>query len=163
MAKISIEKTMDDIVYIQNQINGLQMLLANKKNIMAKYFEKSGQRRVDNDECIVYVKDNTKIEYDVDAILENVDKELTDQFIEREYSVNDWGRLVKFLKQYNVKASGLRPFISVKKKVNETKLKKLYEIGKLDISDLSDCYEAKVTKSIVFKMKNIEREIPVKE
>ena len=80
MAKISIDKTMEEIVSIQNQINGLQMLLQSKKKIMSKFFEKTGKRRVDSEDCIVFVKENTKIEYDVDAILEKVDEKLTKQF-----------------------------------------------------------------------------------
>ena len=34
--KVNIDKTMSDIVSLQNQITGLQMLLDQKKNIMAK-------------------------------------------------------------------------------------------------------------------------------
>ena len=163
MAKISIDETMNEIVSIQNQINGLQMLLQNKKAIMAKFFEKSGKRRVDNDQCIVFVKENTKIEYNVDAILEKIDEELTTQFVKKEREVVDWGGFVKFLKGQGINSKELRRFISVRKKVDEDKLKKLYDLGKLSIEDLSGCYEAKVTKSVTLKMKNIEREIPIEK
>lgn len=40
--KVNIDKTMDDIVSISNQISGLKMLLDNKKHILSKYFENPG-------------------------------------------------------------------------------------------------------------------------
>lgn len=161
MAKISIDKTMEDIVSIQNQINGLQMLLQAKKSIMSKFFEKTGKRRVDTDECIVFVKENTRIEYDVDAILKNVDEKLTKQFIKKDCKIVDWDGFVKFFKRLGADPKELRRFLSITRKVDEDVLKKLYESGELSIEDLDRCYDANVTKSIILKMKNIDREIPV--
>lgn len=161
MAKISIDETMGEIVSIQNQINGLQMLLKNKKAIMAKFFETTGRNRVDNDECTVFVRETTKIEYDVDAILEKVPEELTTQFVKRERKVVDWKGFVRFLKNSGVNPKELRRFMSITKSVDEDALKKLYEAGKLSIEDLSGCYEAKVSKAVTLRMKNVDREIPI--
>lgn len=163
MSKISIDKTMEDIVSIQNQINGLTMLLNNKKSIMAKYFEKSGNRQVANDECTCYVQERTKIEYDVDAILENVDEELVKKFIDKEYKIIDHVGLFKFLKSKGIQPKELRHFLFVDKKVNEKKLNDLYEKEQISLSDLEGCYNAHVVKTVVIRMKNIDKEIPIEK
>ena len=75
MAKISLDKTMQDIVSLNNQIAGLKMLLQHKKDQMAKYFTVTGQKSIANEECTVYVQERTKIEYDVDAILKSLGKD----------------------------------------------------------------------------------------
>ena len=68
MAKISVDKIMDDIVHVQNQIDGLTMLLNQRKATMAQYFDKSGERSCSNDECTVYVQERTNINYDIQAL-----------------------------------------------------------------------------------------------
>lgn len=154
---------MEEIVSLQNQINGLQMLLGNKKALMAKYFEKSGKSQVSNSECTVFVQTRTKINYNMMALQEELEEDLLKEFVDKEYRVNDWGKFTKVMKKYNVSPSEIKPIIDVSKTVNEKKLNKLYEIGKIDIMDLQGCYDAKVSKSVVLKMKNVDREIPIAE
>ena len=72
--KISIDKTLQDIVYINNQISGLKMLLDSKKKIMEKFFEKTGEKRVSNDECTVFVQERPTIDYDIGAIIKKLGK-----------------------------------------------------------------------------------------
>lgn len=160
-SKISINKVMDEISSIQNQITGLQLLLKNKKAIMAKYFDKSGKRTASSDECTVYVQEHTKIEYDINKILKSVDKSLTNQFIDKSYIITSPKELFTYLKQYGITAMQLSRWITVNKEVNQEKLNTLYEHGKISINDLKGCYEAKTNKSIVLKLKNTNREIPI--
>lgn len=161
MAKISIEKTMQDIVSLKNQIDGLNMLLANKKNIMAKYFDKTGKTKVESSECTVYVQERPNITYDVEAIKEKLNKKVYTQFIDTDYSIKDWGSFIYFCKSKGITPDQLKPHISITRKVNQEKLSKLYEKGKISLSDLSGCYSAEVKKSVTLRMKNIEREIPI--
>lgn len=161
--KVSIDKTMQDIVYIKNQIDGLTMLLNNKKSIMAKYFEKSGNRSIENDDCTVYVAERAKVNYDVDKIQNSLPKELYSQFIVNTRTISDWNYFGKLMKSKGITMDQLRPCISVKKEVDQKALDKLYERGKVDIRDLDGCYEAVVNKSIVLKMKDIERSIPISD
>ena len=161
--KVSLDKTMDDIVSIQNQINGLQLLLNQKKGVMAKYFDHTGNKSVSNSDCTVYVSERTNIDYDIAALKETLPKELFNAFVETEYTIADWKAFSALMKAKGVKASELTPFISVFRKVNQEKLSKLYEHGKLSLTDLNGCYEATVKKSIILKLKNTEREIPIKE
>lgn len=157
--KISVDKLMDEIVYTQNQIDGLNMLLMQKKQTMAKYFEQSGKSSVSNDECTVYVQERTTVDYDIDAILETLDKELSDQFVDKSYKVTDWARFVSFMKDRGISGKEIKKFFLVEKKIDKEKLGKLYEHGIVSIEDLQGCYEAKVTKSVALRLKNAKREI----
>ena len=163
MAKISVDQVMDDIVHVQNQINGLTMLLNQKKATMAKYFDKSGERSASNDECTVYVQERTNIDYDIDALKQTLPRDQYDSFVVTEHSIDDWKGFCRLLKKHGLAAQEVRPFISIVRKVDQQKLNQMYEHGAITIQDLHGCYTATVKKSIVLKLKNTEREIPIKE
>ena len=163
MAKISVDQVMDDIVHVQNQINGLTMLLNQKKATMAKYFDKSGERSASNDECTVYVQERTNIDYDIDALKQTLTRDQYDSFVVTEHSIDDWKGFCSLLKKHGLTAQEVRPFISIVRKVDQQKLNQMYEHGAITIQDLHGCYTATVKKSIVLKLKNTEREIPIKE
>lgn len=163
MAKISVDQVMDDIVHVQNQINGLTMLLNQKKATMAKYFDKSGERSASNDECTVYVQERTNIDYDIDALKQTLPRDQYDSFVVTEHSIDDWKGFCRLLKKHGLTANEIRPFISIVRKVDQQKLNQMYEHGAITIQDLHGCYTATVKKSIVLKLKNTEREIPIKE
>ena len=163
MAKISVDQVMDDIVHVQNQINGLTMLLNQKKATMAKYFDKSGERSASNDECTVYVQERTNIDYDIDALKQTLPRDQYDSFVVTEHSIDDWKGFCSLLKKHGLTAQEVRPFISIVRKVDQQKLNQMYEHGAITIQDLHGCYTATVKKSIVLKLKNTEREIPIKE
>lgn len=161
MPKVSIDQTMQDIVFINNQLAGLKMLLDQKKAIMAKYFQKSGQKQVANDEATVYIQERTTIDYDVDAILAELPKELTSQFIDKTYAISDWDGLVRLFKKLGISPAQIRPFISVSKQVNQAKLSALYEKGVVSLADLDGMYEATSKQSIALRMKNTDQQIPI--
>ena len=163
MAKISVDQVMDDIVHVQNQINGLTMLLNQKKATMAKYFDKTGERSASNDECTVYVQERTDIDYDIDALKQSLPRNQYDSFVVTEHSIDDWKGFCRLLKKHGLTAEEVRPFISIVRKVDQQKLNQMYEHGAITIQDLHGCYTATVKKSIVLKLKNTEREIPIKE
>ena len=157
--KIDIGKTMDECVSIQNQIDGLKMLLMQRKQTLAKYFESSGERQISNENCVVYVAEKTDVEYDVDAILENIDSELTDIFVIKDYVIKDWKRFVGFMKSNGIKGKDIKSFIEVKKQVDKKALSKLYDAKKISLSDLDGCYTAKVSKSVVLRLKDAKQQI----
>ena len=165
MAKnvVSVDQVMDDIVHVQNQINGLTMLLNQKKATMAKYFDKSGERSASNNECTVYVQERTNIDYDIDALKQTLPRDQYDSFVVTEHSIDDWKGFCRLLKKHGLTAQEVRPFISIVRKVDQQKLNQMYEHGAITIQDLHGCYTATVKKSIVLKLKNTEREIPIKE
>ena len=163
MAKVSVDQVMDDIVHVQNQINGLTMLLNQKKATMAKYFDKTGERSASNDDCTVQVQERTNIDYDIDALKQTLPRDQYDSFVVTEHSIDDWKGFCRLLKKHGLTAQEVRPFISIVRKVDQQKLNQMYEHGAITIQDLHGCYTATVKKSIVLKLKNTEREIPIKE
>lgn len=156
---IVVDDLMDDIIHITNQIAGLNMLLKEKKKQMSTYFTKSGKRSLSNDEATVYRQERTNIEYDVDAICNTLPKDIYKQFIEYNYSIRDWNAFTAFVKKLGITAAKLRPFITVKRTVNQAKLSKLYERGIITLADLEGCYTATVTTSVSLRMKNIDKSI----
>lgn len=161
MPKVDIDHVMDECVSIQNQINGLNLLLVNKKQTLAKYFESTGKRQISNDDCVVSVQERTTVDYDIDALSEKLPDEILSKIIEKRYEIVDWDKFVKFLKSYGIKSSAIRPHISVTKSINKENLSALYERKKLSIKDIEGCYTAKITKSVVLRLKNAKQEINI--
>ena len=154
---------MQDIVYIKNQIDGLTMLLNNKKSIMAKYFEKSGKRSIENDDASVYISERTKINYDIDKILSKFPKEITSKFIKTTYTISDWTGFCKYLKRHGIDGPSIKPYISLQREVKEGPLNYMYEHNLITLSDLEGCYDATVTKSITLRVKNTSNEVKIKD
>lgn len=161
MPKVSVSQTMQDIVYLKNQIDGLNMLLSQKKQVMAKFFDKTGKKRAESDECILYVKETPNIKYDMDKIRKKLPPELCTKFIDTTYSIVGFKEFKAFCKRYGITPEQLKPFISVERKVNSDKINVLYSKGEIALSDLEGCYTAEIKKSIALRMKNVEREIPI--
>lgn len=161
--KISVERTMDEIVSLTNQINGLKTLLANRKALIAKYFEKTGETNLSSDECTIYVQERTNIDYDIDAIITRLPKEKSERFVERTYKIKDWNRFVLLCKQYGLPASKVKQYINIEKQINETNLKNMYDKGLISLDELKGCYQATINKSIALRMKNINKEIQIKK
>ena len=159
MAKIDLDKIMDDCVAIQNQLDGLSLLLMQKKQTLAKYFEQSGKRQLANDDCTISVQERTTVDYDIEALSEKLPKNILPFVVEKHFEINDWDAFTKFLKRKGISGQEVRPYISITKNVNKDNLSKLYDQKKLSIKDIQGCYTAKVTKSVVLRLKDAKREI----
>ena len=166
MSKVNIQKVIDDIVHVTNQIAGLNMILNDRKNIMARYFEKTGSRQRENDDCLVYVQERTNIEYDVDMLKEVLPKEVYKDVVDMSATISDWRQFVKLMNRMNLSKDqmrDIRSLVNVEKKVNQQKLSKYYETGEVSINSLKGCYNAFVKKSVAVRMKSSSPEIPIKE
>ena len=125
------------------------------------YFEATGKRQISNDDCVISVQERTTVDYDIDALSEKLPDEILSKIIEKRYEIVDWDKFVKFLKSYGIKSSAIRPHISVTKSINKENLSALYERKKLSIKDIEGCYTAKITKSVVLRLKNAKQEINI--
>lgn len=161
MSKIDLDKIMDDCVAIQNQLDGLSLLLMQKKQTLAKYFEQSGKRQLSNDDCTISVQERTTVDYDIEALSEKLPKNILPLAVEKHFEINDWDAFTKFLKRKGISGQEVRPYISITKNVNKDNLSKLYDQKKLSIKDIQGCYTAKVTKSVVLRLKDAKREINI--
>lgn len=166
VSKVNIQNVIEDIVHVTNQIAGLNMILNDRKNIMARYFEKTGNRQRENDDCLVYVQERTNVEYDVNMLKEVLPKEVYKDIVDMSATINDWRRFVKLLNRMNLSKDqmrDIRSLVNVEKKVNQQKLSKYYETGEVSINSLKGCYNASVKKSVAVRMKSSSPEIPIKE
>lgn len=166
MSKVNISQVMEEIASITNQISGLNMLLSDRKNIMQKYFEKSGNRQRETEDCTVYVQDRTTVEYDIEKLSKVLPLDVYKDVVESSASIADLREFTKLLRSFGLdkeQMQEVRKLLEVEKKVNQDKLSKLYDEGKLTVDSLNGCYEATVKKSIVVRMKSSQPKIPVKE
>lgn len=149
---------MQDMVSLKNQIDGLELLLKNKKKVLAKYFDVSDKRSLSNEECTVYVQEKTSISYDILALERELPKEILSKILNKTYIIDNPEGMSNYLLNKGVNFKELKAYIKVDKSVNEKGMEALYDSGELSIEDLEGCYDAKVNKSIVLKMKNIDKE-----
>lgn len=164
MRKVNIQKVLDDITYVSNQIAGLNMILNDRKNIMAKYFEKTGNRQRENDNCLVYVQERTNIEYDMAKLYKILPLDIYADVVEVSANIADLREFTKLLRSFGLDREQMievRKLLEVEKKVNQQKLSKYYENGTVNIDSLKDCYTASVKKSVAVRLKNTQTEIPI--
>lgn len=154
---INIDETMEEIANLKKQIANSEALLVEKKQIMSKYFQKTGERTRSNDFVTVFVTEKINIEYDIPRIYKQVDKSLADKFIDKLYSVIDWKAFIKFLKSKGITNSELKEFIKIDREVNKKSLDKLYDAKEISLQDLDDCYKVEVTKSVSLRLKDAKK------
>lgn len=92
---------------------------------------------------------NKKITWDLDKLSEKLDKEILNEITDKEYSINDFNGLVKYLKSCGVDPKKFKKFVDVKKTVNNKKIDELGQLGDIDIESLSGCYELQANFSYV--------------
>ena len=163
MSKIDVNKVIEECTTLQNQIDGLSILLKQRKNILAGYFETTGVKNASGEDSIAYVVERINTEYDVDKLQNKLPKEICEKFINKQYSVVDWVNFVKFMKEKGVSGQEIKKYFIVNTDVDEKKLSDLYEHGEIDVSDLEGCYTSTVTKSIAIRSKHKDKTIPLKE
>lgn len=163
MSKVNIDQVLDEVTSIQNQISGLNLLLSNKKQMLAHYFEKTGNRSVENEDCSCYVQERTNITYDMEALRKALSKPQLNSITDVKYSIRDWKGFISELQKHDLSPKLFKPYISVDREVNPSKLNSVYEKGELSLSDISNCYTATVKKSVAIRMKHASNEIPVKK
>lgn len=105
------------------------------------FLAQSGDRfSKDNKQLKVTNVKQRKVDWDIPKLEERFDKELLNQFVKKEYQVNDWENLVKYLKSCGVNPKKFLSFITVSKTVDAKKLDELGELGEIEMKDLKGCY-----------------------
>ena len=90
-----------------------------------------------------------RIEFDVEALEEKVDKELLNEFLDKKYVIINMQGLIKYLKSCGVNPKKFKKFIEVEKTVNKQKLDELSELGEITLDDLKGCYEIKESEGYI--------------
>ena len=156
-----VEKALSEIVYLRNQIEGLQLLLNGKKEVIKQYFEKSGTSNIKTNDVTAFVQTRTKVDYDINKIKQKLEKDLYKLFIKCQYTLR-YKEFIKVCRLNNIDAKLFRNAIIKTESVDEAKLEQLYEQNEISIKDLEGCYDAKVSKTVSFRFYDESRKsIPI--
>lgn len=148
--KQTIDSILDEIVSLNNQIVGLEVLIKNRKQKVKEYFSETGESKIKHNDVQAYVTTKTFVTYDISALKQKLDKSLYSQFIDKEYTINV-KEFKKVLARLNLKFSLFKDAILVKESVNEAKLNSLYDNSIISIKDLEGCYDANASKIVNFR------------
>lgn len=81
-----------------------------------------------------------KIVFDVEKLESKLSKKVFNTIVKKEYKINDFNGLVKYLKSCGVDPNVFKQYIDVEKVVDKDKIDELGEAGVIKINDIKDCY-----------------------
>ena len=76
-----------------------------------------------------------KLTWKFEKLKQNISKQLYKTIVNKTYKVNDMDGLIKYLKQCGVDAKKFKKFIDVEENMDEAKLDRMYETGKISKED----------------------------
>lgn len=124
---------------------------------------------IDNDdlegnELVVNKVQKTSVIFDIDALENNLSKEMCKDVIDKSYTITDINRLIVYLKSCGVDPKVFKSFINVTKTVDEKKIDKLADLGLISKEQLEGCYTLKRQKPyFTVKMKRGKHDEEPKE
>lgn len=119
---------------------------------------------LEGNELVVNKVQKTSIVFDVNALENNLSKEMCKDVIDKSYTITDINRLIIYLKSCGVDPKVFKNFINVTKTVDEKKLDKLADLGLIRKEQLEGCYTLKRKKPyFTVKMKRGKHDEEPKE
>ena len=119
---------------------------------------------LEGNELVVNKIQNTSIVFDIDALENNLSKEMCKDVIDKSYTITDINRLIIYLKSCGVDPKVFKSFLNVTKTVDEKKLDKLTDLGLIRKEQLEGCYTLKCKKPyFTVKMKRGKHDEESKE
>lgn len=119
---------------------------------------------LEGNELVVNRVQKTSVIFDIDALENNLSKEMSKDVIDKSYTITDINRLIIYLKSCGVDPKVFKSFINVTKTVDEKKLDKLADLGLIRKEQLEGCYTLKRQKPyFVVKMKRGKHDEEPKE
>lgn len=152
----------------QERFNAIKQLFYNDAEELFNY-EGIDKLVVDNEdlegnELVVNRVQKTSIVFDIDALENNLSKEMCKDVIDKSYTITDINRLIIYLKSCGVDPKVFKSFINVTKMVDEKKLDKLADLGLIRKEQLEGCYTLKRKKPyFTVKMKRGKHDEEPKE
>ena len=152
----------------QERFNTIKQLFYNDAGELFNY-EGIDKLVIDNEdlegnELVVNKVQKTSVIFDVDALENNLSKEMCKHVIDKSYTITDVNRLIIYLKSCGVDPKVFKSFINVTKTVDEKKLDKLADLGLIKKEQLEGCYTLKRKKPyFTVKMKRGKRDEEPKE
>lgn len=152
--KVNIAKVMDELTALTRQQAMIDTLIVEKRQIMAKYFDKTGQREYKNSEGQIFTQERTDTKFDINGLLKNLPKDLTNQFITRRYIIEgeDWEEFVSYMKENGIKGSDIKEFFRVEKEVDKDALSDMYDHKKITLQQIKPYMDINFKKTLVLKL-----------
>lgn len=150
------------------RFNTIKQLFYNDAEEMFNY-EGISKLVIDNDdlegnELVVNKVQKTSVIFDIDALENNLSKEISKDVIDKSYTITDINRLIVYLKSCGVDPKVFKSYINVTKTVDEKKLDKLADLGLISKEQLKGCYTLKRQKPyFTVKMKRGKHDEEPKE
>lgn len=152
----------------QERFNTIKQLFYNDAEELFNY-EGIDKLVVDNEdlegnELVVNKIQKTSVIFDIDALENNLSKEMCKDVVDKSYTITDINRLIIYLKSCGVDPKVFKSFINVTKTVDEKKLDKLADLGLIKKEQLEGCYTLKRKKPyFTVKMKRGKHDEEPKE
>lgn len=134
----------------QERFNTIKQLFYNDAEELFNY-EGVDKLVIDNEdlegnELIVNRVQKTSIVFDIDALENNLSKEMCKDVIDKSYTITDINRLIIYLKSCGVDPKVFKSFVNVTKTVDTKKVDKLADLGLISEKQLEGCYTLKRQK-----------------
>lgn len=152
----------------QERFNTIKQLFYNDAEELFNY-EGISKLVIDNDdlegnELVVNKVQKTSVIFDIDALENNLSKEMCKDVIDKSYTITDIDRLIVYLKSCGVDPKVFKSFINVTKTVDEKKIDKLADLGLISKEQFEGCYILKRQKPyFIVKMKRGKHDEEPKE
>lgn len=101
---------------------------------------------LEGNELVVNRVQKTSVIFDIDALENNLSKEMCKDVIDKSYTITDINRLIIYLKSCGVDPKVFKSFINVTKTVDTKKVDKLADLGLISKKQLEGCYTLKRQK-----------------
>ena len=134
----------------QERFNTIKQLFYNDAEELFNY-EGIDKLVIDNEdlegnELVVNKVQKTSVIFDIDALENNLSKEMSKDVIDKSYTITDINRLIIYLKSCGVDPKVFKSFINVTKTVDTKKVDKLADLGLISKEQLEECYTLKRQK-----------------
>lgn len=101
---------------------------------------------LEGNELVVNRVQKTSVIFDIDALENNLSKEMYKDVVDKSYTITDINRLIIYLKSCGVDPKVFKSFLNVTKAVDEKKIDKLADLGLISKKQLEGCYTLKRKK-----------------
>lgn len=106
-----------------------------------RFLAKSGMFEKANQYLKVKSITPKKIVWDTSKLKNKLDKEVYDEIVEKQYTINDIEGLIEYLKSCGVNPRVFKSFIDVKENVNQKLIDDLGNQGVINVKSLKGCFE----------------------
>lgn len=159
MSETKIKDLILQTFEIEEQAGKLLLQIDENKKRIQKFFDENNIKVMEvpvteikeaNKKVKVVCKkfERATIKYDVDKLKEKLDDEMFIEVTKRSYTITDINRMIKLVKDSGVRARDFKELIEAKITPNTEAIKRLYDVGELDMNMLKGTYQATISKSI---------------